>query len=334
MKRVYYLDFLRSFAIISVVFMHSVSPYIRNIESTNWYLFNFLDSIVRYSVPIFIMISGALLLNKKDLILRIFIKKRFSRILIPTIFWSIIYLLIYKSFEFNLTTIKIILSTPVYYHLWFMYMLISLYIAYPLMWGFIKQSNRYIIAYILLAWFLIVSIEPALHKFYGIHIGIRNEVLTNYMGYFILGYFLSTYNFSFRFSKIVYAILSILLIYLTAFGTELLSQNKLNLYFYGNISPNVIILSTTVYLFFKEVPFNKMYIKFPYLAMIITNLSYASLGIYLLHPIILNFIRNNIYFSSLFQFSFLQIIISWIGTTVLSFLIIHLVRKTPLKIVV
>lgn len=331
MKRVYYFDFLRAFAILSVVLMHSVAPYIRDLDNYSWAYVNFIDSIVRYSVPLFIMISGALLLSKKDLKISMFIKKRFTRILLPTVVWSLLYIYLYKNISFDFTIVKVLLNGPVYYHMWFMYMLISLYIAYPLLWGYVQKVNKFNIIYILIAWFLMVSIEPALQRFYGINIGIRSEVLTYYMGYFLLGYFLTTYNFKFKYSKIFYGVTSLIIIALTAYGTALLSETKLNLYFYGNVSPNVIILSMTVYLFFKEVDFQNIYTKFPFLHTFILHLSNTSLGIYLLHPIILNYIRHNSHFMSYDHAHFLQILISWLGTISISFLIIYLIRKTRLK---
>ena len=334
MKRVYYFDFLRAIAILSVLLVHSASPYLKDISADSWGTINFIDSIVRYSVPIFIMINGALLLSKKDLILRTFIKKRFTRLLLPTFAWSLLYLFLYKSLAFDFTTLKAIFNAPVYYHLWFMYMLISLYIAYPLLWAYTQKANKSNLLYVLLAWFLLISVEPALQKFYGINIGIRNEVFTYYMGYFLLGFFLSTYNFSFKYSTILYGLLTLILIWITAYGTEILSQTKLNLYFYGNTSPNVIIMSVTVYLFFKEIPLAKIYERFPSLDKLIMNVSHASLGVYLLHPIILNLIRHNSHFLSYSHSPVLQLWLSWSGTVIASFFIIYIIKKSPSKVVV
>lgn len=331
MTRIYYFDVLRSLAILSVILMHSVSPYIRNIDHQFWNIINLIDSMVRYSVPLFVMLSGALLLSKKDLVIKIFIKKRFSRILLPTFLWSLIYLYLYKDIALDFSTLKTILNAPVYYHMWFMYMLISIYIAYPLLWAYIQKATKSNLQYIILVWFLIISIEPALQKFLGINIGIRSEVITYYMGYFILGYFLHTYNFTFKYSKIFYALTTLLLICLTAFGTEFLSQTKLNLYFYGNVSPNVILMSITVFLFFKELNYEKLYSHYPSINNMIIKLSNASLGIYLLHPIILNTIKNNSYFISYCNALFLQIFIPFIGGAIVSFYLIYLLQKTPLR---
>lgn len=324
MKRIYYFDVLRSLAIISVLLMHSLSPYFRDINQTSWHTINLINAIVRYSVPLFVMISGALLLSKTSLQINTFIKKRFSRIVIPTLVWSLVYIYLYRNSTLDIHVLKQILNGPVYYHLWFMYMLISIYIAYPLLWGYTQKASKYNFIYIILAWFFITSIEPVLHKFYGVHIGIRQEVLTNYMGYFLLGYFLHKYDFTFKYSKIFYGMATLILIYLTAFGTEILSQTKLNLYFYSNAAPNVVLLSVTVFLFFKELPYHQMFTRFPKLDTAIIKLSYASMGIYLLHPIILDYIRHSSYFIHYSNSLGIQILVSWIGTLTISFLLIQI----------
>lgn len=79
-----------------VVIIH-VSAYIITSEKVNtypWWIGNFFDSYVRWCVPIFVLISGYLILEPyKDENTYAFLKKRFQRIAIPLVFWSTIYLL-------------------------------------------------------------------------------------------------------------------------------------------------------------------------------------------------------------------------------------------------
>ena len=90
-ERIFYYDFLRAFAIIAVLICHvdfffgSLNTPIKVIGQMTFH------DIGRIGVPIFLMISGALLLNRKYE-LGDFLKRRFARIIYPFIFWIILIL--------------------------------------------------------------------------------------------------------------------------------------------------------------------------------------------------------------------------------------------------
>lgn len=56
-------------------------------NSLNWYLASLMDAIVRFSVPMFVMISGALILNKKEISL-LYIRKKILHIIYVILFWG------------------------------------------------------------------------------------------------------------------------------------------------------------------------------------------------------------------------------------------------------
>ena len=87
------ISILRIIATFSVIVIHVSGPLVvkyGQISNFDWNIANFYDSISRYSVPMFFMISGALLLNK-DYQLKDFLKKRLGKIALPFLFWSIFY---------------------------------------------------------------------------------------------------------------------------------------------------------------------------------------------------------------------------------------------------
>jgi len=93
-NRIIYLDCLRVAAITAVIIIHIAASqwYITPVNTFNWRVLNIYDSLARWCVPIFIMISGALFLNpsknisKKDLFC-----KYIKRILIANVFWGFLY---------------------------------------------------------------------------------------------------------------------------------------------------------------------------------------------------------------------------------------------------
>lgn len=133
-KRIFYYDVLRALAIIGIVFCHvSVSYVSRDINSPNLYISVFFDCFRDFSIPIFVMLSGALLLGKKDTLIKFF-KKRLSRLFIPFLFWVLVYIIFTSAMShgFNLdSALKIVFGTAgtLGVHFWFVWMIIIAYVG-------------------------------------------------------------------------------------------------------------------------------------------------------------------------------------------------------------
>src|SRR5690554_5861581 len=137
-KRLEYMDWLRVISIFVVVGVHVVSKIINtgHVDEWEWQFANAIDSAIRWCVPVFFMLSGALLLTlKREDPIGEFLKRRLTKVIIPLIFWSGVYIA-YKMFEqgesFTVGQMfEIFFTDDVYYHLWFLYVIIGLYIMAP-----------------------------------------------------------------------------------------------------------------------------------------------------------------------------------------------------------
>ena len=70
-KRYYYIDFLRIFSMLSVIFLHVVADLLRvKYGSLEWHFSNLITSVISVAVPVFFMISGAMLLNNDKVKIR------------------------------------------------------------------------------------------------------------------------------------------------------------------------------------------------------------------------------------------------------------------------
>jgi surface polysaccharide O-acyltransferase-like enzyme len=82
-----YIHTMRLLAIIAVVAQHISEPFMifGNMESFSWWHYCALNAFCRWDVPIFVMISGALLLEQagRNESVKIFFKKRLRRVGIP-----------------------------------------------------------------------------------------------------------------------------------------------------------------------------------------------------------------------------------------------------------
>lgn len=260
-----WLDNLRVIATISVVLLHVAAPLLyryANLSGFNWLTANFYDSLVRFCVPIFVMITGALLLNK-DYPLAVYLKKRVARIIYPFLFWIIIYsihiLLILKDgFQlpfFDILTISASkFGYKTTYHFWYIYMIIGIYLLIPFISRLIRNAKEKQIIYFLMLWFLVVTLT---HPIFDEYVPTFNmKYFGGFIGYLVLGYYLSVKNFekvkSIRLISVVIFTFGVLL---TAFGTYFLSVYKdlftTDLYTY--FSPNVMIAAIGLFLFIKHV---------------------------------------------------------------------------------
>ena len=100
----FHADLIRSVALFLVILLHSaVEPHPivtqpDQAEVIRWWTVTVYDTISQPGVPLFVMISGALLLRpSKSESMKVFFKKRLNRMVLPFLFWSTIYFM-YRFF--------------------------------------------------------------------------------------------------------------------------------------------------------------------------------------------------------------------------------------------
>src|SRR3712207_2098915 len=90
-----WVDNLRIVAAFAVVVIHVSSGVMdeQATGSTNWWIGNLYNSMMRWCVPAFVMVSGLLLLDpSKNESIRLFYRKRTRRVLVPLLFWTMFFL--------------------------------------------------------------------------------------------------------------------------------------------------------------------------------------------------------------------------------------------------
>lgn len=248
-----------------------------------WWIANLWDSVSRICVPLFFMLSGALLVDKQEG-LGVFFRKRAAKILAPFITWSLIYLLyrLYVGNEKDLA-IESILAGPTYFHLWFMYAIVGLYIAMPLLRVYYSSASMSLNVYVLLCWFVGLSIMPMLQSF-GLfpNFAIPVNFLPQYAGYMLLGVLLRDIAQK-RFALVsmcLFVFFSLLTFWLTEFVSE--RSGALNERFYDYLAPNVILMSV-----FAFVVLNWVGSRINRGSVFLSELGVCSFGAYLAHMLIM-----------------------------------------------
>ena len=250
----------------------------------HWWIANFWDSISRVSVPQFFMLSGALLLGRQER-LGVFFRKRASKILAPLVSWSLIYLLdrYYVGGETQVRALDIF-SGPAYFHLWFMYTLMGLYIAMPLLRAYYAGASPGLNVYVVSCWFVGFSLIPLLQSFgwFGSP-AVSLLYLPKYAGYMLLGGMLKGLvpKRSALFAALAFAALAGLTMWLTQQASA--RGNALDERFYDYLSPNVVLMSAAAFVFLNWLG-SRIGTR---LSWLLNALSACSFGAYLVHMLIL-----------------------------------------------
>lgn len=150
-------------------------------------------ALTKISVPLFVMVSGALLIPKEESY-RTFFTKRVIHVLIPWIFWTILSVLWQvssgqlspNSFHDWISLVHVTFFTQY----WFIPMLFTLYLLTPLFHLFAVNAKKGDLLYIVIIWFLAVSLVPSITALTGIHIFNTANIFLQYSGYYLLGYML------------------------------------------------------------------------------------------------------------------------------------------------
>lgn len=334
--RIVYFDYLRIVAIVAVMLVHISSQnwYMVGTDTTTWQVFNVFDSISRWGVPVFVMISGALFLNREISVKTVY-KKYILRLVIAFVVWSIVYALFGNS-----DVIKTVgEAIRGHYHMWFILMIIGLYMCIPIFKEIVK-SNK-VLKYFLMLSLVFVFIFPTLNNIVRDFTGemptkifkLLNEnvndmqlnLVLGYSGYFVLGYYLNNIDLSKKQRRIIY-ILGIVGFVLTISLSAIVSlkTNQPTSTYYNNLSILVLLESIAVFTLFKHTKFENIKLN-----NIIAKLSKYSFGVYLVHALILEQVDELLGFNTLMFNPVLSIICVLLVVGIISFIISFILNHIP-----
>lgn len=331
-KRIEYIDLLRILATIAVIIIHVASQkwHTTDITTFTWNVFNVYDSLVRWAVPIFVMISGALFLSREYTLKNIYCKK-ILRLVTAFVFWSILYAIMHNH-KYGFVAV---LSRFFYgnYHLWFIFMIIGLYMLYPILKK-ISESEK-LTEYFLIVWFTLSILLPQISNLLllssneyvlALAEGMANNITNlnlglGYTGYFILGFYLSQKDISKKFRTMIYIgglVGFVSTILLTILASRI--ANAPTETFYTNLNINILFEATCLFVFAKyNFKTNK----------VINYLSTLCFGVYLVHALVQDnldiiFGLDTLSFNALLSVPVISIIV-----IIISFILSAILNKIP-----
>ena len=317
-QRIIYLDFLKVIAIFLMVANHCVDNVTPAERALPWYNLwgSVYNSFTRPAIPLFMMVTGILLLPTK-MDMGSFYKKRLSRLLIPFLVWSVLYNLfpwftgllncdpetIHVFFKWADTSqafgdaLRNILMIPFNFsafavQMWYVYLLIGIYLYIPVFSAWVEKSDKRSQRIFLAIWAVSLFV-PYLRNYLTANLFGEcswNEFglfyyFAGFSGYMLLGYHLVKYPL--QMSKVSkYALAAIafaigyavtLIGFKNATAVEGQSEAMVELFF-TFCSPNVALMTFAIFLIAKDLRFeNKKINRF------ISQFSICTFGIWMCH---------------------------------------------------
>lgn len=323
-NRIVYLDVLRIIAISAVLLLHASSSLATiGIGSFDFYIANIFNVITRFCVPLFLMISGALLITRDDDLFAFF-KKRFFKVFFPAIVWLIFYdifNIVYLDKNISLSEFFVqVIEGNVFFHLYFINLILGAYLFVPILNLIARQKQLGI--YFLVIWFIAGTIFPLINKYIGVNVNFYIFEYLGWGGYMLLGYFLHQLNK--KPSRFILASLFVLGFSFNYLGLIGQYENiNFDKYFYGYKTLGILLETITLFLLVKDIKFQEN--------KIITVLSDASYGMYLSHGMIMFILMNSfsIRASFLEYNAVINILIVFFLTVLISYSLVIFLKKVP-----
>ena len=325
----------------SIVFLWGKAPF-KHAAIVSWWLTGVTyKSLSNICVPLLFMISGYFLLSSHDDIFTFF-KKRLAKVLIPLIVWSVLYMWWDGAFAESTSfvagiklAIRRILDGPVYFHLWFIYDLLGIYLVTPIMRRFVQTASDTELLYFVALWIFTTAALNLLFQLKGIHLSLLAQpYVSGFLGYFVAGYFLGRLDFSTKQIWIAVGVFTLVVIAKTLWAYSLTADGgKFDTNLFEYLTWHLVVSSFAGFIALKGLALYLEKWISPSIEKIVLIISGATFGIYLIHPKVLELLGNGVLGFQLSTSSthpLLAIPLTVLVTFLLSFAVIYLLQRIPL----
>ena len=256
-----------------------------------WWTAHLIESATRWCVPVFVMVSGALLLSRPIDSPPEFYRRRAARRLVPLVVWTVVYLALRaywaRGIDMADLATSVITGVP-YYHLWYLYMLLGLYLMTPFIHRFVASAST-----ALRTWFVMIAFAIASLDDIGSHLSpggaaVFLVMFLPFVPYFVAGHLLRDMPASSPAATLLATAGG------CAAGIAIVGGLMVPRWdhiawevMYSYLNPLVIVMSLCVFRFGISQP-----LKSQPAAAWVQRLAPLTLGIYLIHPLWLELLRR------------------------------------------
>jgi surface polysaccharide O-acyltransferase-like enzyme len=297
-------------AIVGIVGIHVCGHLVLEwgrVDATVWHFGNLMDSLGRFGVPLFVMVSGAMLLPVRSDSLRTFYGRRATRIAVPLVVWTFFYLW-FDAWTVGrevtaYTFVQGFLWGRPYYHLYFLYVVAGLYLVTPFLRVFVAGASRRLVLVASVVCLVLAYADKLQHTFMGGGGFNAFSYFVPWIGYYLLGYVVAGVSLSrwprrrvlgWSLAAFVFGVV------FTAVGTWLLFGwlgPQLGRLLYDYFAPGVLVSAVAAAVFLRSWLGDARPVggaPDPAPAPVGWRLADLTLGVFLLHPLFLQlFVRSS-----------------------------------------
>ena len=219
-----HLELLRIIAIIMVVLNHSDLFYTFYTNTYNKITFWFsllVSSVCKINVPLFMVITGILLLPKNESIKTLLKKRVLKTIIILVVFSAVIYLLecfVWQIEVFDIYSFgKKLLRAEIQESYWYLYEYVGILLMLPFLGIMARNLEKDIYQYFIIIGIILKLGVPVMNYFVNIHIPFTSFITIDSVFYILLGYYLENYITEDKLEKISYVKLSVSIVFCILF---------------------------------------------------------------------------------------------------------------------
>lgn len=203
--------------------------------------------------------------------------------------------------------------------------MLGLYLITPLLKIFVQNATKRDVRYFLLLWFYASVLVRILNFYFGFSFNIELYFTTNFVGYYILGYYLMKYEISSKLKKVLYisGFIGVIVTFFLTYSLTIKADGNFRAFWYDYHSFNVLLTSIGIFLIMKYSLANRIEAS-QFLPKIINE---TSFGIYLVHILIMHFISIKLPFLWLDLNPIIGIPYKVMLTVLISVLIVKIMKK-------
>ena len=316
------LDLIKVHACVGVVLLHTTMIGFK--ETGSWNLLAYLYYLGTYSIPLFFMVNGYLLLGKKEITYP-YILQKVKWILITVSSWTFIVWLFKRDFAVN--PVKKIIGSMVqkgyFFQFWFFGALILIYLCLPILKKIMnsKRSYLYILSSLVTIGLVFELANMVLQMPLQSYV-IQTFRLWTWFFYYILGGLVAQFDKEIikkgfkRWMKVVAVLLLLISPVILFFLAKTIYHNLFAEYFYDILF--VKIVSLGIFLTVLTLSFEENKSKW------IVTLSNQTMGVFIVHTYVIKVLEKLLGFS--YTGAYLLFPIS---TLCVSIIIVSLLMKIP-----